>query len=836
MDDELRRRARAARAEVEAKVDVEAELAGRRAGPTASGIDPIAAVPPRGRILAVAGSIAAVAIAIVGGIVLFQGTDSIETSEPSAPIVTTNLPAPVVPTTTAVGPTTTVVPTTSALADTTTTTSPGAAAEVSYLDPPANTTLTPLGAVPVPEPAEGMYQVAIGDLGVAVSTRTYEPATARLDIIGWDGTTRTYDDDIYDNVIAYGPGDVVYTTTGEPMDDFAVVAVPVSGDRAGEVVASEPANVNEHLEYPPASYGHAATGVAMRRYGGKRAIGYVDAAGNPTTLDSAPTFYDSDTHLLDDGRVSVIATTGASWTLSVDAHPDGASPYVGPSPAAPTTGGDGVFWTHIGPDLAPDIDFGEPSQWVVARLHPGGSATWWSLPEAWTIAASDIWGTVAVRQLGEQLEVALVDFAAQEQPTPTTTTTSTSTTTTSTPATVPTTVPSAAVSWRSLPWEATRIERACADEEFVGCTQILVDRDGSIVSYDPTTRTLTRHSTPTVTAQVDDGLGDVYLHVLGPDQVVYLNVDAAMPGDGAADLLAVSLAPGDVGRQLGRWPDITDRVGDQDLVATRDGLVVVDCCDAARLRPAPDADVVLPWVGRDGGDVSIDGPVMRTEVDRSTLTVHRENDLPTGTRSWTFEPPSDWQARGMPTVLPTFDGGFVATTFDGVDQTVIRGWIDGTIDMITIDATPDFASLAALDPSGRVTVADGERFARFEPFAERAEFWAGRPEYGGDGIVALPDIDTVIDDGVGWARSPIEFGNAVAGRVAVNERRMIEHERTSDSEFRVSVVTANFFDDSVFASRIELILRRDEDGRFRFVSGQWGQVCRRFRSCMQQAC
>ena len=50
-------------------------------------------------------------------------------------------------------------------------------------------------------------------------------------------------------------------------------------------------------------------------------------------------------------------------------------------------------------------------------------------------------------------------------------------------------------------------------------------------------------------------------------------------------------------------------------------------------------------------------------------------------------------------------------------------------------------------------------------------------------------------------------------------------EDPGDDEFLVSVTTSNFFDDSVFASRLELMLRRDDVGRFRFVSGEWGQVC-----------
>ncbi len=808
MDDELRRRAHAARAEVEAQLDTETELATR---PTTTGVASVTPLPPRRRLVAITGSIAAVAIAVVGGVVLLRGSDSIETSD-STIGETTSIPS-ATPTTLPVA-TTTGGPT-STISDTTTTsnpTQPTGTASVSYLDPPPAATLTPLGVVTAPETATDIHQVAIGDLGVAVLTRVLDdPDISRVDTFGFDGAHRTLDDLGVTNMIAYGPGDVMYSTfQGRSIDDFMVGATPLSGDRVGEVVASEPADVNRYLEYPPSSFGHGATGVSMRRDGGRVAIGYIDVEGNPTALDTAATFYDSDTDGLDEGHVTVTASTGETWSLSIDAHPDHASPFVGPSPAAPTSDGTGVYWTHIGPDLAPEVDFGEPSQWVVAQLHPGGSVSWWSLPDGWTIGASDIWGTVAVRQAGDQLEIALVDFGDDEP----------ATTTTTAPA-VPT---AAAVPWRSLSPESALVEHDCSADQFVGCTEIRIDTEGSIVSYDPATRTLTRHTTPAITTTVDEELGLVYLELLGPDQVVYLNVDATTPGDGEADLLAMTLAPGDAGRVLGRWAGVTDRVGDQSLAATRDGLVVVGCCDFAVLRPEPDAELVLRWVGRDGSDVSISGPVMRTEVDAPKLTVHRDNDLPAGTQTWTFEPPANWQPRGMPTVIPTFDGGFIATTYDGGDQTVIRGWIDGSIDMITIDTSPEFHWLT-LDPSGRVTIADGDRFARFEPFADRAEFWAGRPEFGDDGTIALPDIDAPIDGQADWARNPVTFGNAVAGRVAVNEGRTIEYERVTESEFRVTVTTSNFFDDSVFATRLDLTLRRDDDGRFRFVSGQWGQVC-----------
>lgn len=812
MDDELRRRARAARAEVEAQVDIESELTTRS---SASGLAPVVPLAPRRRLVAITGSIAAVAIAVVGGVVLLRGSDSIETSD-STIGETTSIPS-LTPTTAVSGATTTVVPTTTLPG--TTTTNPTSTAAVSYLDPPAVTTLTQLGTVPVPEPVTGGYEVAIGDLGVAVASWPYDSDSGRIDVIGFDGATRTIENLPSNGALAYGPGDVIYTTVqGESIEDFAVVAMPLSGDRVGEVVASEPANINRYLEYPPSSFGHGAAGVTMRRDGGEVAIGYVDVDGNPTVLGVEPTTYDVDRDLLTEipragFRSGVVRSSdGDTWSLSVDKHPDAAETYVGPSPVAPTTDGNGVLWTHVGPDIASEQDFGVGSQWVVAQLHPGGNAIWWSLPEGWTVAASDIWGTVAVKQTSDRLEVALVDFATDDPPTDTTTTTSTVPTTT---------VPPAAVAWQTLPWEAARIERNCSDDQYVGCTQILVDRDGSIVSYDPTTRTLLRHTTPKIVTTVDPSFGDITLNVLGPDDVVYLG--AVNPIDEyTSDIVAVTLSPDDSGRELARWSGVIGTSGDSELVATRDGLVVVGCCDHELLRPDPDADIVLRWIGRDGTATSISGPVMRTEVDAPTLTVHRDDDLPAGTRSWSFEPPADWQPRGMPTVIPTFDGGFIATTFDGVDQTVIRGWVDGAIDKVTIDT---YEALS-LDPSGRVLVADDDRFARFDPFEDRNTYWDGDLDIdvGGTGAITVSRRASRIDEP--WATDPVAFANAVVGPfLPPNEQRTITTEQIDESLIRATVTSTNFFDDSGFGTRHALDFTIGDDGHLTLVGGTWGQVC-----------
>lgn len=381
------------------------------------------------------------------------------------------------------------------------------------------------------------------------------------------------------------------------------------------------------------------------------------------------------------------------------------------------------------------------------------------------------------------------------------------------------------VHWKDLPWERTSLAHVCSTNPMEGCTQMQSDLGGALVSYDPSTRLLTRHVMPPVSADIPTEYGAVWLDAVGPDDVVYLTVDSLDPGEFAADLIAVTLDADDAGREIGRWPGVVDRVGDSELVRTAAGLVEVGCCGHEPERPAPDATVEVRWRGRDGSDTTADGPIIRTEIDAQTLTVHRDDTVPSGTRSWTFDPPGDWQPRGMPRVLPTLDGGFIANTF-GAEQSIIRGWVDGTVSVVTIDTSPEFARLY-LDSSGRVLLADTDRFARFEPFSDLASFWTGNREIdaGGTGAVELPGLDDDVVAGVVWAQDPIAFAHAIAGPPAVNEPRTITIERRSEFEFLVTVTTTNFFDDSVFGSRLELLLDRRDDGRFRFVSGQWSNVC-----------
>jgi hypothetical protein len=374
---------------------------------------------------------AAIVVTVAGVALVSSRDDTITTADPNTlpadtdAAVAPSTAAETQPTTTEPPPATTdptaTVPVSSTTVAESTTTIPvptNAPAAVSYLDPPPELTLRSLGEIAVPLPEVHGASLVVGDLGVAINTGLDggDDGTDRIVVVGFDGSTRQIDvPSELGWIIAYGPGDVAYMARQvDAIEDFSVVAVPLSGDRAGTVVAEALADINHYVELPPAAFAHGERGIVQRqRDVGATAIEYVDVAGNPTSLaEEAPPFFVADTELqLDSLGGRVESSAGVAWTLAVEAAPDRAHPFDGPSPPAPGSDGVGVYWTHIGPDLQPGQDFGEASMWVIARLAPDGSATWWSIPDGWRVVASDIWGTVLAKQDGQQLQLALAEFA-----------------------------------------------------------------------------------------------------------------------------------------------------------------------------------------------------------------------------------------------------------------------------------------------------------------------------------------------------------------------------------------------------------------------------------------
>lgn len=777
-DDEIRRRARAARTEIEQQVNDEpAVVESRLADPEPAGVS----TRPNRRLVAIGGSIAAAAVAIIGGIVLLGGHDAtIETAEPStttaittpstAPTTTPDIIEPVTSTTT----TATTAPVSQPASSTTTpliVVDPGVIGVLAD-DPPPPVALELMGSVPLAGATDP--QTAIGDLGVVIGR---PDSIATFDFSGQRRTVPLADE-LVDNLwlVAYGPGDIVYGLT-RASAGFEMVAVPLIGRRPGQVIArSEPLDAATWGELPTSPFGHGVDGIVARVHEVERTVmAYVDIDGAPVDLGGhVPLFATVDDQL-------VVSTTSIdqSWTLSINRTRTPTATIAGPPAPAPTTGSRIVYPTYLEP--LGDEQFASP---VIAVLQPDGTGRWFSIPDGFDYAASDSTGTVFTRLVGDDLEVALMAGGAKP--------------------------------WRRLPWEGTRVERTCDDE--TGCTQLAVDLDGSMVTYDPATRTLTRHITPPVTTTLAEGYGDIYIEVLGPDRVVYLNIDPAVPGDAAADLVAVTLDGSDAGRELGRWDNVTDRVGDSDLVATRDGLVWVSCCGGDARRPTSDARIVLPWVGRSGEPVEMRFDPIVVEITSATrLTVER------GERAWAFDIPEGIFLRGMPSIVPTFDGGFIGSLF-GQSPLIVRGWPDGTVDQQAIENELDGFGWPVLDPAGRVLFEDGTRFVRVQPFDERREQWDGELDIDveGTGAVTIRRQHSRVDPA--WGADPVAFADAIAGTVAVNERRTIEVVDRSATSVVVSVTTTNYFDDSVFGTRLLLTIDV-ADGGPTLREGTWSNVC-----------
>jgi hypothetical protein len=366
--------------------------------------------------------------------------------------------------------------------------------------------------------------------------------------------------------------------------------------------------------------------------------------------------------------------------------------------------------------------------------------------------------------------------------------------------------------WRGFPWERGGIARDCVSEYL--CTQVRLSPSGTMISYDPGSHTLTRHSTSPATLDLPDTYREVWIEAVGPHDVAYLGIDA--DGELGADLVAVPTATGGFA-EIARWRDLISVVGDMDLVAAPDGLVDVGCCGEELVRPEPTDELVVEWLDPDGNVARDAMPSIVISRDSTTSYTIRRDD-----HSWDFDAPVEITARSMQ-VVATHDGGVLAAfgLHSGLFQVVVRGWPAGTVDVVFVDTT-----VAALDPAGVAVIADDDGFARVELFPRRDDDWTGGRVLTDDGSVTFPGLDEyVANASPTWAADPVAFAHALAGRMAVNETRTIEPSQVSESAWTVTVTTSNLFDDSIAAVRLELELGRSGTGILSVETGTWSQVC-----------
>jgi len=426
-DDDLRRSAHDARWRAIETTDVDAGLAEVRARIASGGSSAIvgAVDHPSARRWPVWAAAVAVIAVVIGAGVIFTRPDGDTTirivdvptpSNPSAPTVLL-LPSTTVPTTSA--PISTKASNTDPPQTTQPSLPPTQTISVSYADPPELVEPRVIASIPLePNPDRSPLSVAIGENEIAVS----QPGTPTVTLIGYEvgaGTAtseRTVEVAEVLNSTVFGPGDVLYgfgditfTDPESAVPDFRFVAIPLSGDRQGQVVAERLLSAVRYTELGPGSFGHGVGGVIDRaRNVNATIIGYRDVSGAPLSwAGEPPPLIGSEFNGLD--LSVVVFGTDLTWNLAIDRSPTNGGDFIGPGPPAPTSGGRVVYSENVGDDLTPNQDFGPSAMPVVAILEPDGSGRWIRLPDGWSVVANDVWGTVLARTTDTTLELALLD-------------------------------------------------------------------------------------------------------------------------------------------------------------------------------------------------------------------------------------------------------------------------------------------------------------------------------------------------------------------------------------------------------------------------------------------
>lgn len=388
-----------------------------------------------------------------------------------------------------------------------------------------------------------------------------------------------------------------------------------------------------------------------------------------------------------------------------------------------------------------------------------------------------------------------------------------------------------------LSWEATPIARVCGEVWWEQqqasqerCSDVEIDPQGIPVSFDPVSRVVARErreGDEPVAFTLPDEYVDASLLAAGPDDVVYFTLDNEWPA--AADVVAFSLAPGDVGREIERLPRALG-IGDADVFPIGRGLVTSGWYSPG-LRPSGDEPVAVPWVSRTGDDPP--------EVPFGAFDDANDVVAANGWQWSVAERTVRGEAPGPTRVVPTFDGGFLALyeeTQGELRAELIRGWRDGTVEYAELPVSWFALGGMILEPQGTVLLPNGDRFVRLTPFAERPNGWDGRLEIdveaGTATAVGLDDyLDTIEWPMEGqshvwpWGLSPRAFANAVAGPLGSPATLRTVEERPVDATSTVVTITdEGLLDDSVAGTRLTFHLSLDQPG-FRIDRIEWANTC-----------
>lgn len=305
------------------------------------------------------------------------------------------------------------VPTTDAPMTTTPKTSESNVVSVSAADLPSPYPATVLASVALSGDPVSIPEIAVGDRQAMI----VEPGSKMVTVVDWFQPTgaevdklgagqRSYDLPVAPFDIAAGPGQVLYGLVHGDGATMSIVAIALTGDRAGQIVESNPINTVTFVEAPPGVLGHGATGIIDRRTG-EQLLPYWDAGSIVPLGEPAHVVTMSEAT---NGIVTVHDPDGLhDWKLRIERHATSPSPIRGEVPPAPSSYGGAVVWTAVGPPINSTADVGAPSEPVIAVLSQDGSGTWYSLTDGWRVAASDLNGTVLSRVVGNNVEIARVD-------------------------------------------------------------------------------------------------------------------------------------------------------------------------------------------------------------------------------------------------------------------------------------------------------------------------------------------------------------------------------------------------------------------------------------------
>jgi hypothetical protein len=493
-----------------------------------------------------------------------------------------------------------------------------------------------------------------------------------------------------------------------------------------------------------------------------------------------------------------------------------------------------------GPSLRPVRDRGRRRRWVV-------------LAEAAAVTALAAGAVVLLATRDTTTDSGIIGDTPASTPTTVVASTSTPSVTSVVPPvvdpvpaeSVPTTTPIAAelpATWSAVAagsdvmWESSGIARTCGmvwweqqQMEQERCTELVIDPAGVPVTYDPSTRVVTRHLRDggPVQFRLPDEFVDPSLIAAGPDDVVYFALDNEWPK--SSDVLAVSVNRDDAGTVLERFGEVMG-IGDADLFLTPIGLVLSGWYEQGP-RPAPNAVPFVEWVQRDVESSPPDYSGGSLDDAAGTVTAQGWQ--------WFLGEDRAISEGGTGEVLGTHDGGFIASYIehDGELRTeIIRGYRDSSIETWLLPGSWFELGMPVLEPQGTFLIPNGDTFARVTPFVTTPNGWDGAlqvdPATGAAIAVGLNEyldgIYASLGEGAAgplpWDTGPKPFADAIAGPIQPGEIRTIRLVPSEDADITVVVTTESFFDDSVFGVQLTVHLNFTDAG-LRVDHIDWKNTC-----------